>query len=403
MKKISLILALTMLLSLCTGVVSAADDTPDYSDMSKIISMYNNSVPDDISSWVDAPFMVTDGNIIPAGNQTGYNAASKDGTFTLKNIASSHKYVSYIVVVPLYPNGNGYYTNVRYDENNESHSERFFYTTDGKFIEYPENPLYADNIVKIKKGESVEFPLPEKALTQDNQELVFSEDMMWIVAASTVHGEYVDVTYDGKTVKEFKHSEYDTGWTNYWFVKVDDKTIDAKLAAANIDSRFHDVKTTDYFYAPIKWALEKEITNGTGTHTFSPNNTCTQAQILTFLWRAQGCPQAEKNLLWVDNSKYYATAFKWAAEKKIISGKIEPDAPCTRIDTVRYMYLLETDAQADISLANKMVDVAPEDKAIVAWALERGITNGTGVNTFSPNNTCTRGQIATFLYRAYAK
>lgn len=401
MKKISVFLVLTMLLSLCTAF--AAEDVPDYSDMSKIIILHNNSVPEGVSAYVEDPFMLVDGNFIYSGPKKGYNAMSHGGTFTLKNVAESDKYFAYLTLVPLYPDGEGGYTNVYRDEKNgKKYREYYYRTTDGDFAIFDKNPMYEDRVLKLKRGESVEFSLPEK-ISRGDAEMIFPEDMMWIIAVSTIHGQYVNYLRDGVMVKAFNPTSGDTGYTSGWFVKTDEKTIEKRIAGVKDDIRFTDVKPTDYFYEPVEWALSKEITNGTGNRTFSPHNTCTQAQILTFLWRSQGCPESDHKLIWIDQTKYYATAFKWAAEKGLIAGKVEPDSPCARIDVVRYMYLLEKDAKAEANLANKFTDVSPEDKPIVAWALERGITNGSGVNTFSPRSTCTRGQIVTFLWRAYAK
>lgn len=398
MKKLSIFLALTMLLSLCVPAFAA--DVPDYSDMSKIVSLNNKTFPDNVSSYASESFNVVNGYIVPDGMQNGYNVLREGGTFKLTNVAKSDKYYLYVCVLPFYPRENGTYSNCENPELDDYfYGESYYYMADGTYEDIPGDAMSDSAVKKVRSGETIEFSLPEKAIS-GGEEKVFPEDIMWVLAVNTVHGSYE--TYD--TYQMFVPTiEDDYGWINYFFVKEDDAKVDEMLTAAGISKRFVDVKLNDYFYAPIEWALEKEITNGTGYNTFSPNNTCTQAQILTFLWRANGCPQASVSLDWVDNNQYYAGAFKWAAENELIAGKLDPNAPCARIDVVKYMYLLEDDAQADATLADKMVDVAAADKVYVAWALENGVTNGTGVNTFSPNNTCTRGQIVTFLYRAYAE
>ena len=249
-----------MLVSLC-GSFAYAADVPDYSDMSKIISMYNKSLPDDVSSYIDKPFSLVNGDIVPDGMQNGYNVVRKDGTFKISNIAKSDKYFVYLRAIPLYPQADGSYSNVK--DGNEGgyfYTESYYYTTDGEYEDIPADPMNDSTIKKIRKGETLEFKLPQKGFCE-GEEITFPEGVIWILTANTVHGTYVK---DGSYEEFVSTVEEDYGWINYWFVKVDDAAVDAKLAAAGIDSRFYDVKTGDYFYAPIKWALEKEITNGTG-------------------------------------------------------------------------------------------------------------------------------------------
>ena len=403
MKKLSVFLVVAMLLSLC-ATAFAAQDLPDYSDMGKIVNLYNRTFPDDVSSFVSAPFNVVNGYIVPDGMQNGYNVLREGGTFKLSNVAKSDKYYLYVGLLPFYPRNDGTYSNCKDPELDDYfYGESYYYTVDGVFGEALGEAIDDDNVRKIRRGETIEFTLPEKVMLGD-EEYTFGDDVMWVITVSTVHGTYVTPDYDGFSEQQFVPTvEDDYGWINYWFVKEDDAKVDEALTAAGISKRFIDVKVADYYNAPIEWAIEKEITNGTSANTFSPSSTCTQAQILTFLWRANGCPTAKSTPDWVDGNQYYAGAFAWAMENGVISGKLDPNAPCTRIDTVRYMYKLEKDAKADATLAESMTDVAAADKEIVAWAIEKGVTNGTSATTFSPSSTCTRGQIVTFLYRAYAK
>lgn len=403
MKRVSIFLVLAMLLSLCVPAF-AAQDLPDYSDMSKIINLYNRSFPDEMSSFVEAPFDVVNCYLVDDGTMSGYNATRRGGTFKLTNVAKGDKYYLYVSLTPLYPREDGTYSNCKDPEMDPYFfGETYYYGVDGEFV-FEEYEAADDNRVKkVGCGESIEFSLPEK-IGEGDEQRVFGDEVIWILAVNTIHGTFKTVEYGGDSWGQFVPTvEEDYGWMNYFFVKTDDAKVDEMLTAAGISKRFIDVKIAEYYNAPIEWAIEKEITNGTSANTFSPNNTCTQAQILTFLWRANGCPAASTTPDWVDGKQYYAGAFAWAVEKEIIAGKLDPNAPCTRMDTVRYMYLLEDDAKADASLADKMTDVSAADKEIVAWAIEKGITTGTSATTFSPKNTCTRGQIVTFLYRAYAK
>lgn len=163
---------------------------------------------------------------------------------------------------------------------------------------------------------------------------------------------------------------------------------------------FDDVYETDYFADGVLWAVDKNITSGTSTTTFSPNENCTRAQILTFLWRAAGSPGSKNSLAFTDvkADAYYAKAAAWAAENGMVSGStFSPDRPCTRKMAVEFMWKYA--GSPDATQAN-FTDVSSD---AVNWAVEAGVTSGTSATTFSPDTICTRGQIVTFLYRAFAK
>ena len=160
---------------------------------------------------------------------------------------------------------------------------------------------------------------------------------------------------------------------------------------------FTDVKTGDYFAEPVLWAVEKKITAGTSATTFAPNATCTQSQILTFLWRAKGEPKPTGT---VSGTQYYATAAQWAKEQGL-TDNFSAEADCTRAMVVTYLWKLAGSPKTGTSNFSDVPTNADYAQA-VAWAVEQGITSGTGNGQFSPNSTCTRGQIVTFLYRAFA-
>lgn len=155
-----------------------------------------------------------------------------------------------------------------------------------------------------------------------------------------------------------------------------------------------------YYADAVKWAVGKEITTGITAATFSPNNTCTAAQILTFLWRAAGSPEP-KNLSAFSDVKtdaYYAKAAAWAKENGMVSGDaLSPNAPCTRLMAVEFMWKQASSPSADKA---GFTDVSSD---AVNWAVKNGVTSGTTADTFSPNTVCTRAQIVTFLYRAFAE
>lgn len=171
-------------------------------------------------------------------------------------------------------------------------------------------------------------------------------------------------------------------------------------------SPFRDVPTDAYYYEAVKWAQKKGITGGIGDGLFGPNQPCTRAQIVTFLWRAAGSPEpkAMSSFADVSTDAYYAKAVAWAVENGITTGtgdgKFSPDATCTRAQSVTFLFraigkLVDSKAEFSDVLTDSYYANA------VAWAVENGITNGIGDGLFGPDNSCTRAQIVTFLFRAY--
>ena len=173
-------------------------------------------------------------------------------------------------------------------------------------------------------------------------------------------------------------------------------------APAGNGNGFGDVPSGAYFADAVNWAVKQKITSGTTDHTFSPYQTCTTAQILTFLWRAAGSPEpaGENPFTDVDESAYYCKAALWAAEQGLISGtRLQGGSPCTRAQTVTYLWKLAGSPAAD-GAAFTDVPAGTDQAQAAAWALSKGVTNGTTAATFAPDDTCTRAQIVTFLYRA---
>lgn len=171
---------------------------------------------------------------------------------------------------------------------------------------------------------------------------------------------------------------------------------------------FTDVADSAYYAEPVKWAVEKNITGGTTATTFSPNQTCSTAQILTFLWRSKGSPEpTSKTNPYTDvkESAYYYKAALWAKENEVLPRPFKPelkgDAPCTR--GMAMLYIWKAAGSYAAEKKGSFADVP--SKSIYApsvdWAVETGITGGTTATTFSPDATCTRAQIVTFLYRAF--
>ncbi len=169
---------------------------------------------------------------------------------------------------------------------------------------------------------------------------------------------------------------------------------------------FTDVPANSYYADAVLWAAKNGITGGIGNGLFGPNQPCTRAQIVTFLWRAAGSPEpkAMSSFADVSTDAYYAKAVAWAVENGITTGtgdgKFSPDATCTRAQSVTFLFRAIgklADSKAEFS------DVLTDSyyANAVAWAVENGVTNGIGDGLFGPDNSCTRAQIVTFLFRAY--
>ena len=183
-------------------------------------------------------------------------------------------------------------------------------------------------------------------------------------------------------------------------------SVDASFAAIQTAASFRDVKQGDYFYDAVKWAVEKGITEGTSADTFSPGASCTRAQMVTFLWRAAGSPapkSAANPFKDISANDYYYNAVLWAVENGITSGTgadtFSPTATVSRGQTVTFLYRAAGSPAVSGGSFSDVAANAYYAKA-VAWASQNNITSGTGNGKFSPNADCTRGQIVTLLYRA---
>jgi len=162
-----------------------------------------------------------------------------------------------------------------------------------------------------------------------------------------------------------------------------------------------------YFYEAVKWAVKNGITTGVGNDLFAPEQPCTRAQIVTFLWRAAGSPEpkgAASGMSDVVSGSYYEKAVAWAIENGVTTGTttstFSPDATCTRAQSVTFLYrALGKKVESSANFTDVKSDAFYTDA--VNWAVANNVTNGTSNTTFSPNADCTRAEIVTFLYRAY--
>ena len=215
-----------------------------------------------------------------------------------------------------------------------------------------------------------------------------------------------DLTVTDKNGKELKLTDKGNG--KYTFTMPASKvTVSATFAPEKTAADyFADVPANSYYADAVLWAAKNGITGGIGNGLFGPNQPCTRAQIVTFLWRAAGSPEpkAMSSFADVSTDAYYAKAVAWAVENGITTGtgdgKFSPDATCTRAQSVTFLFraigkLVDSKAEFSDVLTDSYYANA------VAWAVENGVTNGIGDGLFGPDNSCTRAQIVTFLFRAY--
>ena len=212
---------------------------------------------------------------------------------------------------------------------------------------------------------------------------------------------------DGKEIKLTKKND-----TQYTFAMPASKVeIKATFMDGNaMLNYFVDVKANDYFYDAVLWAAQKGITSGTDAVHFTPDGVCSRAQAVTFLWRAAGSPAPRSvSMPFTDVSKgsYYETAVLWAVENGITKGTSDttfsPDATCSRAQIVTFLW--RSQKSPAVGSLNPFTDVSANAyyTDAVLWAVEENITKGTTATTFSPDTDCTRAQIVTLLYRAYVK
>ena len=199
----------------------------------------------------------------------------------------------------------------------------------------------------------------------------------------------------------------DLGNGKFGFVMPASKvSVEANFVKSAVSTGFADVPANAFFADAVKWAVDKGVTNGLTETMFGPYEPCTRGQIITFLWRAAGSPEPKTAVSFADvpAGSYYAKAVAWAIENGITNGVTDttfaPDATCTRGQGVTFLYrALKGSAGATSSFVDVPTNAFYADA--VGWAVSGKVTDGTSNTTFSPDDNCTRGQIVTFLYRAY--
>ena len=221
-----------------------------------------------------------------------------------------------------------------------------------------------------------------------------------------------DLAVTDKNGKELKLTDKGNG--KYTFTMPSGKVkINATFTKEAEQSPFSDVSTSAYYYEAVKWAQEKGITGGVGSSLFAPNQPCTRAQIVTFLWRAAGSPVVNYRMPFtdVDEGAYYAEAVRWAASCGIVTGLTETtfgtNGVCTRAQAAAMIYRC-AQAQGKGFTGAWMfhlpfTDVPEWAYESVAWCYMNSVTTGVSETAFAPGNDCTRAQIVTFLWRAFSK
>ena len=257
------------------------------------------------------------------------------------------------------------------------------------------DPTYSVTVDKTENG-SVTVS-PKSASKGDTVTVTVKPDSGYVLETLTV----TDKNGNELTLK-------DKGDGKYTFTMPADKVeVKATFMEDNgVLNFFYDVPNGAYFYEAVKWAVKNGITTGVGNDLFAPEQPCTRAQIVTFLWRAAGSPEPKtvSSFTDVSASAYYAKAVAWAVENGITNGmtatEFAPDATCTRGQSVTFLYrALKGTASGSTNFTDVASDAFYADA--ISWAVANNVTNGTSNTTFSPNADCTRAEIVTFLYRAY--
>ena len=257
------------------------------------------------------------------------------------------------------------------------------------------DPTYSVTVDKTVNG-SVTVS-PKSASKGDTVTVTVKPDSGYVLETLTV----TDKNGNELTLK-------DKGDGKYTFTMPGSKVVvEASFVKTAVSTGFADVPADAYFADAVKWAVDKGVTNGLSDTMFGPYESCTRAQIVTFLWRAADSPEPKgtaAGMTDVVSGSYYEKAVAWAIENGITTGTttstFSPDATCTRAQSVTFLYrALKGSASGSANFTDVKSDAFYADA--ISWAVANNVTNGTSATTFSPNSDCTRAEIVTFLYRAY--
>lgn len=221
---------------------------------------------------------------------------------------------------------------------------------------------------------------------------------------NTVYG--VELFGDASCLKKsVTGSQYGVSGGNSAIVSTQPTNTNTSTNASSTVAGFADVPANSYYADAVKWAAAKNIVTGTGVNTFSPNSSCTRAQIVTFLWRAAGAPRYSGSCPFRDvrASDYYYQACIWASRNGIAYGTdantFSPNRTCTRAEAVTFLWRNAGSPRVGSSSGFRDVPSGAYYATAVTWAHRNGIAEGTSSTTFSPEQTCTRAQIVEFIYR----
>ena len=353
----------------------------------------NNGTVNATIITADAPadsFVVT---LVSDGKTIGVQTVAKDSVFTLPAAPEKNNYTF-----------NGWYDGSKFYAAGASYkvsatvtlNASWSYNYSGGSSSY--DPTYSVSTPSKTKNGSVTVS-PKSASKGDTVTVTVKPDSGYVLETLTV----ADKNGNELTLK-------DKGNGKYTFTMPAGK-VEVKATFMEDNSMlnfFYDVPNNAYFYEAVKWAVKNGITTGVGNDLFAPEQPCTRAQIVTFLWRAAGSPEpkAASSFADVAAGSYYAKAVAWAVENGITTGtgdgKFSPDATCTRAQAVTFLArALSAKASGKAEFSDVPADSYFADA--VAWAAANGVTEGIGGGLFGSDNDCTRGQIVTFLYRAYNK
>ncbi|MGN0334131.1 MAG: leucine-rich repeat protein [Lachnospiraceae bacterium] len=208
---------------------------------------------------------------------------------------------------------------------------------------------------------------------------------------------------------QFEKDGYETIWSEWMRVPPVQTDINIGMTLSE-KQEFSDVPKDAYYYAPVLWALKNQVTSGYTEELFAPEMACTRGQVVTFLWRAKGCQEQvsdQTGFTDVPKEAYYSQAVMWAVENGITDGWTEdtfaPDRTVSRGQFVTFLYRAEKEPEYTCGSDRRFTDILSGTYYYdaVYWAVENGITDGWTQDTFAPEMPCTRGQVVTFLYRAY--
>lgn len=312
------------------------------------------------------------------------------------NITQQDVYNAIIAMKEKYPEGtpwNGDYT--KYVWNTTPEEDVTFIGYDCTAFAYMmsdeafgDSPVYyVRDSKELRIGDIVHFAEYDDKPAHDAVIIGISSD-----GYTLAEGNYNKTVHWGRTItRSWMEQHFGYGYSRY-----------PELA----DGQFTDIPSDAFYANAVKWAVENEITTGVGNNRFDPNGQCTRGQVVTFLWRAAGKPTVSANVSFSDvqPGAFYYEAVKWAVANGITTGvggnRFAPNDTCTRGQVVTFLHRAANSPAA--STISSFTDV-PHDAFYynaVNWAVANGITNGTGNGRFSPNDTCTRAQVVTFLYRA---